>query len=129
MLRRKKRRKKKRRRNKAKTKEKKDRMEEGMMEIEGVEAVIMNEEAAAEDQTMIEVAEEEVIMTEAVEEGVAKTGGVMIKVIMTDLQQEEAVAEAGAIKLKKNDKYVEGMMTATNENRSTSTMTTPPRTH
>ena len=129
MLRRRKRRKKRRRRNRAKTRGKKDRMEEGMMEIEGVEAAIMSEEAAVEGKTMIEVAEEEVIMKEAVEEGVVKTGGVMIKVIMTDLQQEEDVAEEGATKLKKNDKCVEGMMTATNENRSTSTMTTPQRTH
>ena len=99
------------------------------MEIEGVEAVIMNEEAAAEDKTMIEVAEEEVIMTEAVEEGVVKTGGVMIKVIMIDLQQVEVAVEAGATKVKKNDKCVEGMMTAINENRSTSTMTIPQRIH
>ena len=129
MLRRRKRRKRRRRRNRAKTKEKKDRMVEGMMEIEGVEVVIMNEEAAVEDQTLIEVAEEEVIMKEAVEEGVVKTGGVMIKVIMTDLRQEEDVAGVEATKLKKNDKCVEGMMTATNENRSTSTMTIPQRTH
>ena len=129
MLRRRKRKRKRRRRNRAKTRGKKDRMEEEMMEIEGVEVVIMNEEAAAEDKTMIEVEEEEVIMTEAVEEGVVKTGGVMIKVIMIDLQQVEVAVEAGAIKVKKNDKYVEGMMTAINENRSTSTMTTPQRIH
>ena len=104
-------------------------MEEEMMGIEGVEAVIMNEEAAEEDQTMIGVEEEEVIMKEAAEEGVVRTGGVKIRVIMTDPQQEEDVVEVEAIKLKKNDKCVEGTMTATNENRSTSTMTTPQRTH
>ena len=129
MLRRRKRRKKRRRRNRAKTKEKKDRMEEGMMGIEEVEVVIMNEEAAAEDQTMIEAAGEEVITIGAVEEGAVKTEGEMTKVIMTDLQQEEIAAGAEATKLKKNDKCEEGMMIAINENRSTSTTTTPPRTH
>ena len=129
MLKRKKRRKKRRRRNRAKTKEKKDRMEEGMMGIEEVEVVIMNEEAAAEDQTMIEAAGEEVITIGAVEEGAVKTEGEMTKVIMTDLQQEEIAAGAEATKLKKNDKCEEGMMIAINENRSTSTTTTPPRTH
>ena len=78
---------------------------------------------------MIEAAEEEVIMKEAAEEGVVRTGGVMSKVIMTDLRQDEDAAEVEAIKLKKNDKFVEGMMMATNENRSTSTMTIPQRTH
>ena len=78
---------------------------------------------------MIEAAEEEVIMKEAAEEGVVRTGGVMSKVIMTDLRQDEDAAEVEAIKLKKNDKCVEGMMMATNENRSTSTMTIPQRTH
>ena len=57
-------------------------MEEGMMEKEGAEAVIMNEEAADEEQTMIEAAEEEVIMKEAAEEGVVRTGGVMSKVML-----------------------------------------------
>ena len=119
---------KRKRRNRAKIRGKKDRKEEGMMEIEGAEVVIMNEEAAAEDQTMIEAAGEEVITIEAVEEGAVKTEGEMTKVIMTDLQQEEVAAGAEATKLKKNDKCEEGMMIAINENRSTSTTTTPPRT-
>ena len=124
-----KRKRKRKRRNKAKVRGKKDRKEEGMMEIEGVEVVIMNEEAAAEDQTMIEAAGEEVITIEAVEEGAVKTEGEMTKVIMTDLQQEEVAAGAEVTKLKKNDKCVEGMMIATNENRSTSTMTIPQKSH
>ena len=130
MLRRGKRRRRRKRRDKAKTRGKKDRMEEEMMETEAAEAVIMIEEAAVEEETMIEVAEEEVIMKEAVGGEVVKTGGVMIKVIMTDLQREEDVVEVEATdKVKKNDKCGEGMMTAISENRSISTMTIPQRTH